>query len=57
LLVGPFVHAELALRKEFLTFLDELAEVLSGFVPDFQIDEGRHLLFLALSVGVILVVC
>jgi hypothetical protein len=43
-------------HKEFLTFLDELTEVLSGFVPDFQIHEGRHLLFLSLSVGVILVV-
>ena len=57
LLVGPFVHAEFALHKEFLTFLDQLAEIFGGFTPDLKIDEGSDLLVLPLSVGVRLVVC
>jgi hypothetical protein len=57
LLVCPFVHAEFALHKKFLAFLNELAEILGGFVPNLQIDESRDLLFLPLRVGVILVVC
>ena len=56
LLVGPFVHAEFALHKEFLTFLDQFAKIFGGFSPDLKVDEGRYLLFLTLSVGIIFVV-
>jgi hypothetical protein len=56
LFVGPLVHAKFALRVNFLPLLNQLAEVFSGFTPNLQIDEGRHLLLLALRVVVVLVV-
>jgi hypothetical protein len=56
LLVAPFVHAEFAIDEEFLGLLNELAEILGGSAPYLEVDKSGDLLFLALSVGEVLVV-
>jgi hypothetical protein len=56
LLVAPFVHAEFAIDEEFLALLNELAEILGGSTPDFEVDKSGDLLFLPLSVSEVLVV-
>jgi hypothetical protein len=56
LFVGPFVHAEFAIDEEFLALLNELAEILGRSAPYLEVHKSGDLLFLALSVGEVLVV-
>ena len=56
LLVRPFVHAKLAIDKDFLALLDEVPEILGGLTPYLEVHKSRDFLFFPLSVGVMLVV-
>jgi len=56
LFVGPFVHAKLAIDKDFLALLNEVPEILGGLTPYLEVHKSGDLLFFPLSVGVMLVV-